>query len=165
MHLDRRRAWQDRHGIPLESRGEDSHFTRHTKGFDSRLHLWQAATFRDPPLRGTTMPKEEWGTKRICPTTGKRFYDLNKNPIVSPYTGEIVDIESVRRKMAASVISRAVPDKDDDVLVEDLEAEDVLLEGAASDDSELDDDLLEDDADDNVSLDDLADVPGDEEEV
>ena len=29
----------------------------------------------------------------------------------------------------------------------------------------LDDDLLEDDADDNVSLDDLADVAGDEEEV
>lgn len=111
------------------------------------------------------MPKAEWGTKRICPTTGKRFYDLNKSPIVSPYTGEIVDIESVRRKMAASVIARVAPEKDDDVLVEDLEAEDVMLEGAAADDTELDDDLLEDDADDNVSLDDLADVAGDEEEV
>ncbi|HMS96412.1 MAG TPA: TIGR02300 family protein [Tabrizicola sp.] len=111
------------------------------------------------------MPKAEWGTKRICPTTGKRFYDLNKSPIVSPYTGEVVDIESVRRKMAASVIARVAPEKDDDVLVEDLEAEDVMLEGAAADDTELDDDLLEDDADDNVSLDDLADVAGDEEEV
>jgi uncharacterized protein (TIGR02300 family) len=112
-----------------------------------------------------TMPKEEWGTKRICPTTGKRFYDLNRSPIVSPYTGEIVDIESVRRKMAASVISRAVPDKDDDVLVEDLETDDDLLEAGAAEDTEMDDDLLEDDADDNVSLDDLADVAGDEEEV
>ena len=111
------------------------------------------------------MPKEEWGTKRICPTTGKRFYDLNRTPIVSPYTGEVVDIESVRRKLAASVISRAVPEKDGDVLVEDLEADDDLLEAAATDDTELDDDLLEDDADDNVSLDDLADVAGDEEEV
>ena len=83
------------------------------------------------------MPKAEWGTKRICPTTGKRFYDLNRTPIVSPYTGEVVDIESVRRKMAASVISRAVPEKDDDVLVEDLEAEDVMLEGAVADDAEL----------------------------
>ena len=46
------------------------------------------------------MPKAEWGTKRICPTTGKRFYDLNKTPIVSPYTGEVVDIETARRKMA-----------------------------------------------------------------
>ena len=111
------------------------------------------------------MPKAEWGTKRICPTTGKRFYDLNRSPIVSPYTGEVVDIESVRRKMAAAVIARVVPEKDDDPLVEDLETEDVLLEGAATDDAELDDDLLEDDADDTVSLDDLADVPGDEEEV
>ena len=33
------------------------------------------------------MPEAEWGTKRICPTTSKRFYDLNKDPIVSPYTG------------------------------------------------------------------------------
>ena len=54
------------------------------------------------------MPKEEWGTKRICPTTGKRFYDLNRSPIVSPYTGEVVDIESARRKMAAAAISRAL---------------------------------------------------------
>jgi uncharacterized protein (TIGR02300 family) len=111
------------------------------------------------------MPKAEWGTKRICPTTGKRFYDLNRSPIVSPYTGEVVDIESARRKMAAAVISRVSPEKDDDVLVEDLEAADDLLEGGVADDPELDDDLLEDDADDNVSLDDLADVAGDEEEV
>ena len=110
------------------------------------------------------MPNEEWGTKRICPTTGKRFYDLNKTPIVSPYTGEIVDIEIARRKMAASVIAR-VPEKDDDVLVDDLDTDVDLLETAGTDDADLDDDLLEDDADDNVSLDDLADVPGDEEDV
>src|SRR3990167_2850589 len=102
------------------------------------------------------MPKAEWGTKRICPTTGKRFYDLNKSPIVSPYTGEVVDIETARRKMAAAVISRVVPEKDEDVLVDDLEADDDLLETGVTDDAELDDDLLEDDADDNVSLDDLA---------
>ena len=111
------------------------------------------------------MPKDEWGTKRICPTTGKRFYDLNRTPIVSPYTGEVVDIETARRKMAAAVISRVLPEKDDDVLVDDLEADDDLLETGVADDTELDDDLLEDDADDNVSLDDLADVAGDEEEV
>ncbi|NUB44389.1 TIGR02300 family protein [Fertoebacter nigrum] len=111
------------------------------------------------------MPKEEWGTKRICPTTGKRFYDLNKTPIVSPYTGEVVDIESARRKAVAAVIARVAPEKDDDVLVDDLETDDDLLVAEPADDAELDDDLLEDDADDNVSLDDLADVAGDEEDV
>ena len=111
------------------------------------------------------MPNPEWGTKRICPTTGKRFYDLNRSPIVSPYTGEVVDIESARRKMAASVIARVAPEKDDEVLVDDLEADEDLLATGVSDDAELDDELLEDDADDTVSLDDLADVPGGDEEV
>lgn len=32
--------------------------------------------------------KSELGTKRIDPETGKKFYDLNKDPIVSPYTGK-----------------------------------------------------------------------------
>ncbi len=31
--------------------------------------------------------KPELGTKRIDPETGKKFYDLNRDPIVSPYTG------------------------------------------------------------------------------
>ncbi|QUS36653.1 TIGR02300 family protein [Falsirhodobacter algicola] len=107
------------------------------------------------------MPKEDWGTKRVCPTTGKRFYDLNRTPIVSPYTGEVVDVESARRKAASAVISRVVNDKDDSNLVEDLDGEDLLEDDAAA---ETDDDLLEDDSDDNVSLDELADVAGDEDE-
>lgn len=32
------------------------------------------------------MAKADLGTKRTCPETGKNFYDLNKDPIVSPYT-------------------------------------------------------------------------------
>ena len=40
------------------------------------------------------MPKEEWGVKRLCPTTGKRFYDLNKNPIINPYTGEVFELDT-----------------------------------------------------------------------
>ena len=110
------------------------------------------------------MPKAEWGTKRICPTTGKRFYDLNRTPIVSPYTGEVVDIESARRKAVAAVISRVAPEKDDEVLVDDLDTDDELLTATAADDGDLDDDLLEEDADENVSLDDLTDVPGSDEE-
>jgi uncharacterized protein (TIGR02300 family) len=109
--------------------------------------------------KGTTMPKAEWGTKRICPTTGKRFYDLNKTPIVSPYTGEVVDIESHRRKLSSTVAAtRAAPDKAK-VVADDLDNDDDdLLAIVETDDSDDDDDLLEDDGDDTVSLDDLADV-------
>lgn len=111
------------------------------------------------------MPKEEWGTKRICPTTGKRFYDLNKTPIVSPYTGEVVELETLRRKPAVVASARAAAPKDEDVITDHLETDDDLLEDAVADDDDLDDDLLEDDEDDTVSLDDLADVGGDEDEV
>ena len=34
------------------------------------------------------MAKPELGTKRVCPVTGRKFYDLDKDPIVSPYTGQ-----------------------------------------------------------------------------
>lgn len=108
------------------------------------------------------MPKPEWGVKRICPTTGKRFYDLNRTPIVSPYTGEVVDIETSRRKVMTAM-SRAVAEKEDDLLVDDIEGDEDLMTPVATEDADLDDDLLEDDEDDTVSLDDLADVPGDEE--
>ena len=34
------------------------------------------------------MANQDRGTKREDPETGKKFYDLNKDPIVSPYTGK-----------------------------------------------------------------------------
>ena len=63
------------------------------------------------------MAKEEWGTKRVCPTTGKRFYDLNRTPIVSPYTGEVVTLETGRsRTMIAERVKPGV-DLDDEPVV------------------------------------------------
>ena len=108
------------------------------------------------------MPKEEWGTKRVCPTTGKRFYDLNATPIISPYTGEVVEIDIARGRTIVADAEDAETkklrarsnDDDGDVLDDD---DDV--------DVDLDDDLLEDDDDDdNVSLDDIADVSNEESE-
>ena len=39
------------------------------------------------------MAKPELGTKRVCPETGRKFYDLNKEPVISPYTGKVVPVE------------------------------------------------------------------------
>ena len=39
------------------------------------------------------MAKAELGTKRVCPETGRKFYDLNKEPVISPYTGKVVPVE------------------------------------------------------------------------
>ncbi|MDK3017027.1 TIGR02300 family protein [Pseudodonghicola flavimaris] len=108
------------------------------------------------------MPKEEWGVKRVCPTTGKRFYDLNKNPIVSPYTGEIVELDTGKSRMIAADAEDAASakakqssmDDDDVVLDDDDDAVDV----------DLGDDVLDDDDEDNVSLDDIADMSSDDDE-
>jgi len=52
--------------------------------------------------------KSDLGTKRICPTTGKKFYDLNKTPVISPYTGEVVPIAPVTPpRMARGDAARA----------------------------------------------------------
>ncbi|ATG47899.1 TIGR02300 family protein [Celeribacter ethanolicus] len=104
------------------------------------------------------MPKEEWGTKRLCPTTGKRFYDLNRDPIVSPYTGEIVTFDA-NNKSRVAIAEKVQPRNDEDLDTDD----DLLLDDDA--DMDLDDDLLDDDDDDdNVSLDDITDVAANDDE-
>jgi len=102
------------------------------------------------------MPKEEWGTKRLCPTTGKRFYDLNADPIVSPYTGEVVVVETGKTRTMVADAADAQTKK-----MEEAEGEDdlVLDDDDEDDDVDLGDDILEDDDDDDdVSLDEIADV-------
>jgi uncharacterized protein (TIGR02300 family) len=83
--------------------------------------------------RKLTVAKPELGTKRTCPVTGKKFYDLDRDPIVSPYTGQsyprsIFDPQAKIAKVA-------------EVEEEELEAgpagaEFVPLEAAEGDDAE-----------------------------
>ena len=107
------------------------------------------------------MPKEEWGVKRVCPTTGKRFYDLNKDPIISPYTGEVVELETGKSRMIAADSEDAATAK---AKKKSSEEEDVVLDEGDSVDVDLGDDVLEDDDEDNVSLDDIADVSSEDDE-
>lgn len=107
------------------------------------------------------MPKAEWGTKRLCPTSGKRFFDLNKNPIVSPYTGEIVEADNSKTRMIAADAEDAVTAKAKEAEVED----DAVLEDDDDADVDLGDDILDDEEDDDtVSLDEIADVSNEDNE-
>jgi uncharacterized protein (TIGR02300 family) len=98
------------------------------------------------------MTNPDWGVKRICPETGNKFYDMNNNPIISPYTGKVVVIEALERRVdeanaaLKAKAKKAAADEDDELLVDD------------DDSTDVDDELLEDDDDDTVALDDLADV-------
>ena len=106
------------------------------------------------------MPKDEWGVKRICPTTAKRFYDLNKNPIVSPYTGDVVELDTSKTRMiAADAADRSAVSPETE---EDQEEEVVLDDDDV--DVDLGDDVLQEDGEDNVPLEDIADVTTDEDE-
>ena len=75
------------------------------------------------------MAKPELGTKRVCPVTGRKFYDLNKDPVISPYTGQVVPIEPVARGRAeaARVVAPVVEEAE---VPEAQEAEFVSLEEA-----------------------------------
>lgn len=106
------------------------------------------------------MPKEEWGVKRVCPTTGKRFYDLNRDPIVSPYTGEVVELDTGKTRMIAADAEDAATAKAKEAV---LDEEDVVLDDADVD-VDLGDDVLEDDDDDSVPLEEIADVSTEDEE-
>jgi len=109
------------------------------------------------------MPNEEWGTKRLCPTTGKRFYDLNKSPIVSPYTGEVLEVDAAKSRMIAADAEDAVTAKAKEAKVED-DDDDIIDDDDV--DVDLDDDILDDDDDDEdtVPLDDIADVVTNDDE-
>jgi uncharacterized protein (TIGR02300 family) len=126
--------------------------------------------------------KSDLGTKRICPTTGKKFYDLNKNPVISPYTGEVVPIAPIAPpRTRADAASRAAST---DATPEPAEAEELVsLEEAdaeentgkvktstpeSEDDIEVDDTLDDDDDDDSTFIadeeegdEDVTDIIGD----
>ena len=130
-----------------------------------------------------TVAKAELGTKRIDPETGRKFYDLNKDPIVSPYTGKSYPLSFFEETSVAKVMEKAAEeDEVAEVDTENTEVELVSLEDADSeasggddipdlgdDDVEIegddDDTFLEADEDDEDGLSDLIGVSDDDDEV
>ena len=107
------------------------------------------------------MAKPELGTKRICPETGRKFYDLNKDPIVSPYTG----ISYPRSYFESG--AETMVEEDEDLEEKELDVEDgpeiVSLEDA-DDDTKGDDADLPDIDDEDVDLGDDDDTFLEEED-
>jgi uncharacterized protein (TIGR02300 family) len=135
--------------------------------------------------------KSDLGTKRICPTTGKKFYDLNKNPVISPYTGEVVPIapvappramrgEAARATAAAAEAAPEPAEAEELVSLEEADAEEntgkvKAVVPESEDDIEIDETIEDDDDDDSTFIADeedegdedvtdiIGDVSGDEE--
>ena len=80
------------------------------------------------------MAKPDLGTKRVCPDTGRKFYDLNKTPVISPYTGKVVPIAAPtppRARPEPAAAARPAPVVPTETIVpETTDAEFVSLEDA-----------------------------------
>lgn len=133
------------------------------------------------------MASSERGTKRTDPDTGKKFYDLNMDPIVSPYTGKSYPrsfFEQLLVGKASPVTARKADVEDEEEVEEEVEdvaaPEIVSLEDADAEeagdedipdveDVEVDEELGDDEADvfleeDEDEDDELGfDVGGDED--
>ncbi|MEW9807458.1 TIGR02300 family protein [Mesorhizobium marinum] len=96
------------------------------------------------------MAKPELGSKRIDPETGRKFYDLNKDPIVSPYTGKSYP-RSFFESGSEKVLEDEVEDKEKDSDDEDDAPEVISLE-EADEESKDGDDVPDMDDDDDVDL-------------
>ncbi len=110
------------------------------------------------------MAKSELGTKRIDPETGRKFYDLNKDPIVSPYTGKTYP-RSYFESGTDKIIEDEVEAEEKEVDVED-EAPEVISLEEADEDAKSADDLpeIEDEEDVDLGDDDDAFLADEEEE-
>jgi len=117
--------------------------------------------------------KPELGTKRVCPDTGRKFYDLNKDPVISPYTGKVVPVEvattrarpdqaAAVQRAAAPAVEVAAPEPQEAELVslEDAEAEQQGAKGAV----ETTEPDIEEEVEMDESLDDATFIEEQEEE-
>ena len=120
------------------------------------------------------MAKPELGTKRVCPDTGRKFYDLNKDPVISPYTGKVVPVEvattRARPEQAAAVQRAAAAPSEEAAAPEPQEAEFVSLEDAEAEAQgakgavETTEPDIEEDVEMDESLDDATFIEEQEEE-
>ncbi|MBV9078285.1 MAG: TIGR02300 family protein [Methylobacteriaceae bacterium] len=127
------------------------------------------------------MARPELGTKRVCPTTGRKFYDLNRDPIISPYTGEALP-RSILEPPVRGAPARPAPQDDEEdtevvaggpevVSLEEVEvaeeeaAADVAVDDVAIEDpGTTDDTFLEEEEEGEGDVSDLIDGDLEEDE-
>ena len=101
---------------------------RHGKG-----PSWAALLIRRRTKTETIVAKQEWGTKRLCPNCGTRYYDMQHDPIVCPRCGAAFDPEALLKTRRTRATAAAVVEPVAEEEVEpDLGAEEVVEPGDAT---------------------------------
>jgi len=114
------------------------------------------------------LAKPEWGTKRICPSCGARYYDLLRDPVVCPKCSTPFDPEAflkARRARPAAPVEKELEPVGADEIDPDLEAEPDVAEeeeeeGVALEEAEEEEEeeLIEDASELGEDEDDMAEV-------
>jgi uncharacterized protein (TIGR02300 family) len=116
------------------------------------------------------LAKIDRGTKREDPDTGKKFYDLNKDPIVSPYTGKTYprsyfDQVAVRSKTVADRREQVDEPEEEEVVVETVEAEPDAPEIVSLEEAEAEEGADGDEIPDVEDVEDVEDIGEDDADV
>ena len=113
------------------------------------------------------LAKPEWGTKRICPSCGTRYYDLMRDAVICPKCSTPYDPEAFlkarRSRPALPVEKELAPVGDDgelDAEVEEAELaeEDEDAAPLADADEEEEEEIIEDASELGEDEDDMAEV-------
>jgi len=119
--------------------------------------------------------KPEWGTKRICPNCGTRYYDMRKDPATCPSCNTVFDPEALLKSRRARPIpveevkKAPVEVEEDEAGIDTEEEADEVLEDAEDEvdvdleDGEVPEDLPADE-DEDVLLEDAEEL-GDEDDM
>jgi len=110
------------------------------------------------------LAKPEWGTKRICPNCGTRYYDLLREQVICPKCSTPYDPEAflrARRSRPVAPVEKELVTVGDDVELETEDAEAIEDEEAvplADADDEEEEELIEDASELGEDEDDMAEV-------
>ena len=103
------------------------------------------------------MAKPEWGKKRTCQVCGKKYYDLNKTPMICPSCGAEFDPDLLlKTRKGKSFASKIISDNDNE-LTEDISNLDDIDTDSDAEVVSDDDPLLEINKDDQNVLNDEDD--------
>jgi len=114
--------------------------------------------------------KPEWGTKRICPSCGARYYDLMREPVMCPKCDTPFDPEAFlksRRARPAAPVEKELEPVGADELDTELETEEAEIAEEEDEEEEAvpleeaeeeDEELLEDASELGEDEDDMAEV-------
>ena len=110
------------------------------------------------------LAKDDRGTKREDPDTGKKFYDLNKDPIVSPYTGKSYPRSYFDQTVLARIKAAPEPEEDEEVEVAEV-AEPDAPEIVSLEDADAEEAVEGEEIPDVEGVEDVEDIGEDDADV